>query len=87
MLSLLCTLCITFLSIVSAVHIHPDQLTVSKTNPPFSLYVYPRKEDFVSTHVHLSGMWNRATSALMVEFLSACGLDSFFLDFGANIGR
>lgn len=74
-----------FFGVVASEHIHPDHLAKTKTHPPFSMYIYP-KEDFVSNHVRLSGIWHFGHSAIMTEVLKSCGDDSVLLDFGANIG-
>jgi hypothetical protein len=75
---------VLFITVFSE-HVHPDHLAKTKTHPPFSMYIYP-KDDFVSNHVRLSGMWHYGHSAIMTEVLKSLDKDSVLLDFGANIG-
>ena len=82
----LCSLLSLICGSANSEHIHPDTLATTKTNPPFSLYVYP-KEDFVSSHVRMSGVWHYGHTAVMIEVLKNCGEDATLLDYGANIGN
>ena len=65
-------------------------LVNSKTHPPFAMHLF-RKDDIVSHHIQNGGLWDTATSAVLLAGLKTLSRErkahqNAFLDVGANLG-